>query len=78
MSTDHLETEEFQPRKPSPRAMDRSAAHAELRAAGFRAEYSQGVHSIFTADVRLFIESLSFAGAMQAFRANLHRIRRVA
>lgn len=36
------------------------------------------VHSIFTADGRLFIESLSFAGAMQAFRANLHRIRRVA
>ena len=45
---------------------------------GFKHRYDRGVHSIHTLDGRLFIESLSFAGAMQAFRNNVQRIRRAA
>lgn len=64
--------------KTPPQVLDRIADEAELRAAGFKHRYDRGVHSIHTLDGRLFIESLSFAGAMQAFRNNVQRIRRAA
>lgn len=80
MSTDlsRLKPEKRTNPKPAPQVKERTAAHAELAAAGFRASYRNGVHSIHTLDGRLFIESLSFAGAMRAFRDNVPHIRRAA